>query len=98
MKIVYLGANRRVGVSEKTGNPYDIAELVYTVPDEPSQKVSDDGRTIWNYIGFGHKVRTLPLQSEAIGLFESVVPGKVVEVNLEPNPMNPTRNHVTGLA
>ena len=97
MEIQYIGANCRSGVSEKSGRPYTIAELIYMVPDEHGKKESESGQVIWTYTAFGNKVRTLPVDPTKLSAFEKVNAGAMIQVQLEPNPDNPTRNHVVGL-
>jgi hypothetical protein len=98
MEVRFVGANRRKGVSEKTGREYDIAEVVYMVPDEPGTKKHDDGSTIWSYACHGCKVQTVPLHGDALSTFGKVQPGDVVSLKIEPDPRNPRRTHVIGIA
>lgn len=97
MEVQFLGANCRKGTSEKTGQDYAIAELAYMVPDESSVKKGEDGRLIWNYVAYGAKVRTLPLDPDALARFRELKPGQNVKLDLQPNPNNPTRNRVVGI-
>lgn len=97
MEVQYIGANCRQGVSEKNGRPYTIAEILYMIADEHSEKKSEDGNIIWRYTAFGNKVRSLPLDPSKLSAFDKCKPGDLVQVQLEPNPENPTRNFVVGL-
>ena len=97
MEIQYVGANCRQGVSEKTGRPYTIAEVLYMIGDDHAEKKSEDGSIIWRYTAFGNKVRSLPVYPSKLSAFEKVKPGDLIQVALEPNPENPTRNFVVGL-
>ena len=97
MEVQYVGANCRQGVSEKNGRPYTIAEVLYMIADEHSEKKSEDGNIIWRYTAFGNKVRSLPCDPSKLSAFEKCKPGDLVQVQLEPNPENPTRNFVVGL-
>ena len=97
MKLNYIGASCRTGVSQKTGNPYTIAELLNSIPDENAQKKDESGVLIWNYIGHGSKVRTLPIDPSKLSQFSSLETGVSVDVLLEPQLDNPTKNWVTGV-
>jgi hypothetical protein len=97
VKIHYIGANCRTGVSEKNGRHYTIAELSYAVPDTDSQKNHDDGSVIWRYVGHGNKVKTINLDPACLSRFADIRPGTEIDVKLEPDPNNPTRNVVTGI-
>jgi hypothetical protein len=98
MKVRYIGANCRVGVSEKTGRPYTIAELTYSVPDQNAVRNNDDGTPRWKYVAHGHRVQTIALDPTVVSKFQPCVPGEEIEVRVEPQPDNPTRTHVVGLA
>jgi hypothetical protein len=99
MQVTYIGVNCRVGVSEKNGRPYKIAELLYAIPSDngSSEKKADDGRTIWTYVEYGNKVRTLDLDPSCISRFAKVTPGDTLDLQLDPIPENPSRNHVVGI-
>jgi hypothetical protein len=98
MEITFIGANCRKGVSEKTGNAYEISELVYAIPDEDGHKRNEDGSTRWVYTGVGFRTLSLPLDPSKVRDFQGCELGKVYPVSLEPQPDNPSRNWVTGLA
>ena len=99
MKVNYIGANVRKGVSEKTGNPYTIARVLYSVPAESRRKMDQEsGREVYNFVAHGHQVREIDLDPSKLSRFEAVAPGAEVVLTLEPNPDNPQRNHVTGIA
>ena len=98
MKVFYIGANCRKGVSEKTGKPYEIAELSYSIPDESKEKKTADGTsTQWVYSGYGHAIRTIPINPSDIHNFKDVAPLTEQNLVIEPNPKNPSRNWVTGV-
>ena len=97
MKVTYIGANCRKGVSEKNGNAYTISELLYAIDDESGQKKNDDGSIRWTYIGHGAKTRSLPVDPSRLSQFEKVEPFTEVNLLLEPQPDNPSRNWVVGI-
>ena len=97
MEILYIGVNRRVGVSAKTGKPYDICELNYLVPDEPAIKVDEAGKELWNYTAFGKRPQSIECDPNCIQAFSDVKSPAVVTIQVEPRPNNPSRNWVTGL-
>ena len=97
MKVTYVGASCRTGVSQKSGNAYTIAELLYGVPDENAQKKDENGVLIWSYIGHGQKIRDLPIDPSKLSQFSNVKPFTEVDLILEPQPENPSKNWVTGV-
>lgn len=97
MQVTYIGASCRTGVSQKSGNAYTIAELLYAVPDENAVKKDDNGALIWNYVGHGSKTRTLPIDPSKMSQFSGVKPFEEIVITLEPQPDNPTKNWVVGL-
>ena len=97
MKVTYIGANTRKGVSDKTGNAYEISELSYAVHDESGQKKNPDGSTKWVYVAVGCTVRTLNIDPSAIPSFSDISPFTEVDLKLEPQLNNPARNWVTGI-
>lgn len=72
MKVLYVGANCRTGVSEKTGRAYTIAEVSYLIPDSNARKDTPDGKPIWNYVGFGSAVRSIALDPSKISAFAGI--------------------------
>lgn len=92
MKVKYLGCSRRIGTSAKTGNPYDICVINYTVPQE--SKKTD----AYNFVAYGDRVMELPLDTSKVGDFASLQVGKEIELTLSPNPSNPSRNICTGFS
>lgn len=92
--IVLARVTHGVGVSHKTGKPvpYDFAQAEYLAPasniDKPECKISSWGFEL-KQIGIRNDVMTIKAMSEA---------PKLVEINLilEPDPQNPTRNVVVG--
>jgi len=97
MKVTYIGANCRKGVSEKTSKPYEIAELSYAIPDESGQKTNPDGNVVWVYSGYGSRIRTIPINPAHIHNFKDVPTLSEVVLDIEPNPENPSRNWVVGV-
>lgn len=92
MKVKYLGINHRKGKSRKSGNDYDICELLHVVPTE--------GKTTDAYVyrGTGHEVRTFSANPDAIQEFAGLKPLEEVELRFEPQPDKPMRNWVCGIA
>lgn len=97
MKVHYLGASRRSGISEKTGRPYDIAEVLFCVPDQSSEKRNSDQSLKWTYTAHGLRTQTIELAPGAIEEFAGVQPLTEVTLQVEPIPTNPSRNHVIGV-
>lgn len=91
MKVVYLGADHRKGVSTKSGKAYDIAEVTYAIPAEPKE-TSD-----YVYRAVGYQVRTIPLDPSYLSRFSDVKPFAPCDLVLEPDPRNPSRNRVVGV-
>ena len=96
MKVNYIGASLRKGVSQKTNRPYEIGEIAYAVPDSSSSKNAEDGSTMWVYTGYGNKVQTIDLNPASIHLFKDCETANQVELVIEPVPENPRRNWVVG--
>lgn len=96
MKVIYIGANCRTGRSEKNGRDYQIAILAYLIPDESGQKKSENGNVIWTYEAFGGRVREIPLKPEKLALFQNIKSCSEVDLILEPDPTDPSRNMVVG--
>jgi hypothetical protein len=92
MNVIYCGVNRRVGVSSKTGNAYDICEVVYLVPTKPKKTDAYD------YTGSGHEPRTVPCKPEAMTQFVKVKLLEEVALTFEPKPDSPMRNWVSGVS
>jgi hypothetical protein len=97
MKVMYVGANCRQGTSEKNGRPYTIAEVIYTIPAQHAEKKNPDGSLVWRFTAFGNVVRSINLDPQNLSSFEKVQPGTEVDLVLEPDPANPSRNVVTGI-
>ena len=91
MQVIYCGANRRKGVSQKTGNSYDICEVSYLVETKP--KTTD----AYVYTGHGHEVRTFPLNPTALADFQDLELGAEISLEFGPKPDSPMRNWVTGI-
>lgn len=97
MKVTILGVNQREGVSAGNGRPYNICVLNYVIPDESGQKKNDDGSIRWTYTGYGLQVRELPLNPSVLHSFADLEFPKQVDLVLEPQPTNPSRNWVNGV-
>jgi hypothetical protein len=91
MKITYIGANHRVGKSAKTGRSYDMARLLYAIPDSDSTKPDNV------YRAHGHRVIEMDMVPSALSQFASCKPFTEVDITVEPVPENPSRNQVTGV-
>ena len=95
MKLKVLSVSRRVGVSFKkvaTGTNYDICNLVYMIPIE-SQKTANS-----EFSGYGFETRELPISTpEVMEQFSGLKLPVDVEVDVQPDPRNPSRNVVMGI-
>ena len=95
MKLKVLSVSRRAGVSFKkvaTGTPYDICSLVYMISIE-NQKTANS-----EFSGFGFETRELPISDpKVIDQFSELKLPCDVEVDVQPDPRNPSRNVVMGL-
>lgn len=91
MKVLFIGADARKGVSSKTGKPYSMARLYYAIPAEPKQTEAYD------YRATGFRVIEVDMEPDALAHFTRCKPLTEVDVRLEPVPANPSRNIVTGL-
>lgn len=91
MKVNFLNAQRRFGVSAKTGNKYDICELEYAVPLE--DKKTDN----YTFRAFGHQSRKIELLADGMADFEAVRLGQEIDLALEPDATRPQFNICTGL-
>jgi hypothetical protein len=89
--VKYLGVMRRVGVS-KAGNNYDLCKLFYAVPMESKKSESN------TLTAYGFEQREIDLDSETIAQFSDIESGTQIDLNMVPNPQNPQRNIVSGLA
>lgn len=98
MEINFIGANVRQGVSERTNKPYTVAEVLYATPDQSGEKRNEDNSVRWVYTAYGCKVRSIPIDPTAIHQFKACKPGSPVNLKLEPQPDNPSRNWVVGVA
>lgn len=96
MKVNYLGASLRVGISARDNSPYQIGEILFSIPDKNGEKKDPDGKTRWNYKGYGHTTRTIGLDPGKIELFKDCEAGTEVDLIVEPVPSNPSRNQVIG--
>ena len=96
MIVNYLGASLRKGTSQKTGNPYEIGEIAYSVPDESGSKNDENGKTLWVYTGYGQKPQTIELSPSCIHDFKDVAAPSQITLVIEPKPTNPRHNWVVG--
>lgn len=97
MKVMYLGASCRSGLSAKNDSPYTIAEVLFAVPDKPAAKADPNGAQRWTYACHGYRTQTIELDPAALSAFGKVQPFTMVELAIEPVPENPSRNRVTGV-
>ena len=98
MKVNVIGVSRRVGISAKNGQPYDIAEVAYLIEDKDGEKNGPDGNRLWVYKAHGYRVGTLELQPEALPRFKDQNFPAEIDLAIEPKPDAPSRNWVTGIA
>ncbi len=89
-KVKFLGAMRRTGIS-KAGNNYDICKLFYAYPME--SKNSDSN----TFVAHGCEQRELELDPSAVGQFTGINVGEEIDLDMAPNPRNPSQNLVTGI-
>jgi hypothetical protein len=91
MKVHYIGVARRYGTSSKTGKQYDMCMLSYAVPIKGNVTQS------MNYSGFGYEVKEVDLDPNAMNNFALCKLGEIVDVEVQPNPIDLTRNIVSGI-
>ena len=91
MKVHYIGVARRYGTSSKTGKQYDMCMLSYAVPIKGNVTQS------MNYSGFGYEVKEVDLDPNAMNHFALLKLGEIVDVEVQPNPIDLTRNIVSGI-
>lgn len=91
MKVHYIGVARRYGTSSKTGKQYDMCMLSYAVPIKGNVTQS------MNYSGFGYEVKEVDLDPNAMNHFALFKLGEIVDVEVQPNPIDLTRNIVSGI-
>lgn len=91
MKVQFLNATHRKGISKASNKPYDMCKLNYL---KPIESVTNDKMV---YFGFGMAVQEIDLDPRCIHLFESIKAGDDVDLVLEPNPSYPQYNWVSGV-
>ena len=91
MKVRFIGVARRYGTSSKTGKQYDMCMLSYAVPIKGNVTQS------MNYSGFGYEVKEVDLDPNAMNHFALCKLGEIVDVEVQPNPSDLTRNIVSGI-
>lgn len=90
MKVMFVGAARRHGTS-KVGKPYDMCMFSYAVPIKPASTAT------MNYHGFGYEVKEVDLELSALNQFAMCKFGEMVDVDVQPDPANLTKNIVMGM-
>lgn len=98
MKVLYLGASVRQGISSKNDLPYTIGEVLFAYPDKSGTKTDPDGKQRWSYTAHGLKTTTIPLDPKCLSQFAQVPPATEIDLLVEPIPENPSRNQVVGVA
>jgi hypothetical protein len=91
MKYQFINASRRHGTSSKNGNPYDICTISVGIPIQAKTTENYDFR------GFGVNVLELPLSPDALPQFSDIPLGASIELELQPDLINPRRTIVTGV-
>lgn len=91
MKVHFIGVARRYGTSSKTGKQYDMCMLSYAVAIRPNVTQT------MNYSGFGYEVKEVDLDANALNHFAMCKLGELVDVEVQPNPNDLTRNIVSGI-
>lgn len=91
MKVKFFAAYRRSGISKTSGRPYDFAEVAYVVP---LRQVETEK---FQQFGHGFDVKTLTLANQCIAEFAGIDVGEEVELKVNPNPEDPSRNMCFGL-
>lgn len=92
MKVTFLNATHRKGISAKTNKPYDMANVTYLVPVQPqvSEKMT--------YLGYGNETREIPLKSDCLKQFAEFSSGDQIDLIVEPDPNYPSRTIVVGVS
>ena len=93
MQVIYLNATRRNGISYKksaAGVPYDICNLSYLIPVEPTAKEN------MTFAGYGYEVREIELDVNSMAAFANAKPLTQIELILSPKPTRPSVNWVIG--
>lgn len=98
MKVLYLGASVRQGLSAKNDQPYIIGEVLFAYPDKSSTKTDPDGKQRWVYTAHGYREGKIQLSPSCLSEFADCVPGTELELIVEPIPENPARNQVVGVS
>ncbi|PJG58832.1 hypothetical protein [Aeromonas cavernicola] len=90
MRVIFIGAAHRHGTS-KLGKPYDMCKFTYAIPISPVTTAT------MNYHGFGYEPKEVDLEPSALNKFALCQIGETIDISVEPDPTNLTRNIVTGL-
>lgn len=92
MKVQFVSAYRRSGVSKTSQRPYDFAQIEYAAP------IREIDTPNFQQKGTGFEVKSLPLANHVISEFNGLSLGDDIELKIVPNPEDPTRNICIGLA
>lgn len=90
MRVTFIGATRRTGKARKTGNDYDICQLFYGLPVQPSTRPDNV------FTGTGYTVQDIDLCPDALASFNEVEIGQEIELLFAPKPSNPRISWVAG--
>ena len=91
MKVKFLGASHRQGVSAKNNAPYSISKITYLIEETPKST------SAWDYDCAGYSTRELDLDPLALVQFKNCQLGEEITLKLEPNPEKPQFSVVVGL-
>ena len=91
MKVQFLNATHRKGLSKASNKPYDMCKLNYLKPIEVVRNEKME------YYGFGMTAQEIDLDPRCIHMFETAMSGDEVDLVLEPNPRFPQYNWVVGI-
>jgi len=93
MKLNVLGVKRISGTSTKTGNEFDMCNLLAAVPIQVG-----GGKSV-SIQGFGFEVAELPLEPSALALFSSIKFPVVLDLETDSRPyMGKLETFVTGIS
>lgn len=91
MKVQFLAAYRRSGISKKTNRPYDFSQVEYAMP---LRQVDSE---TYQQTGVGFEAKTLELANGCIADFNGLALGEQVDLKINPNPEDPSRNMCFGI-
>ena len=92
MKLNVLGVKRISGVSAKSGNDFDMCNLLGIVP------VQIGGGKSVRVEGYGYEVAELPLEAAALALFAGIKFPCILELETDSRPyMGKLETFVTGI-